>query len=266
MNNRARYRLRAFEFSFVEPVLEHLFENPEQEQKLVDSMIWNLLLRGSNDSVWEEHPYGCSHGIVRACILAEASEWIRWGTQIGYFSSEIRPEPLIIGGLDFHKSPMAINFLSDHVRPERDYEISHRDFGRELNMAIESLDAERTELLRLLHFSSSAEWYFSLSRINVFVSKLALGQAISGAEIDGVSWAFLDFSEEFPPSGTPRDWRSLLLRASAWQPRLRQLLAAGAALVAAAAISDPTETSQETSTEDVDERRGTVRPPKPSSA
>jgi|GEM_PF-4338471 len=239
MSDLARYRLRAFEFSFVEPILDYLNRHPDQEQELVDTMIWNILLKGSDESIWTEHPSRGTGGLVHACLLAEASEWIRWGTELGYFSSEIRPQPLPFGGVDLRSSPITKNLPLSQSRPQRDSQISHRDFGRELNLAIESLDAQRVELLRLLYFSDKMEWDSALDGVYGLASRVEQGAEISSAQIDQVSWAFFDINEEPPPSGSPRDWRSLLVRRSDLLPRLTGLLAAASSLVAAVAVSDP---------------------------
>src|SRR5437867_3610379 len=84
------YRLRAFEFGIVRPLIEGLAAPPRRLKDLILTTSEEPRLRVSSGS-W-------SQDFTRMFLICEAHEWIKLGQEVGYFHSKGASD-LLIGGI-----------------------------------------------------------------------------------------------------------------------------------------------------------------------
>lgn len=213
-----KYRLRAFENNFVKPILSYLEQEPFLELEAQRTLFFEgLLTRSGEPGPLGDQSAAASVGLMQARLLAEASDWIRIGLDIGYFSPEIDPIPLSFGGIDFHHDRRLLQAFWQarrrHDRP-RVYDVDQLTFERDLTAATEQLDDRgNMELLRLLYFANQREWEERLELLVELASNLERRPeaSYSDALMEELRWAFFeDFDPTlYPYKLGPSSWRDI---------------------------------------------------------
>lgn len=154
---------------------------------------------------------------MKACLLTEAAEWIRIGLEIGYFSSEIDPQPIVFAGINFHENRELFAYMlyisgSQYLPFEHPYQGPvQRIFADDLTTATERLDDHdgHTELIRLLYFATEEEWARRFGLLGELASTLERRPDVSFSDgvMEDLKWAFFERDDTSFGAG-PADWRN----------------------------------------------------------